>query len=189
MPTRDPRPTFASQVTRFAVVGAASTVAHLVLYAALRLVLGAQPTNLIALLVTAIGNTAANRHHTFGVRGHDGVWRQHAEGLAVFAVGLGLTSGALAGLRLVAPDAGRAAELSVLVIANLVAALVRFVALRDLRPPTDGTGHGGTAMNDSVGTRAAFGPTTLRCPDAGGTAAGEAALAASVAFRFVGFGG
>jgi len=32
---------------------------------------GAQAANLIALLVTAIGNTAANRRFTFGVGGRD----------------------------------------------------------------------------------------------------------------------
>jgi putative flippase GtrA len=130
VPARDEHPTFAGQVARFAMVGAASTVAYLVLYAVLRTVLGPQAANLLALLVTAVGNTAANRYLTFGVQGRDGVWRHHAQGLALFAVGLGLTAGALAGLRLVAPGAGRAAELSVLVVANLAATVVRFVALR-----------------------------------------------------------
>lgn len=130
VPAVDARPTFAGQVTRFATIGAASTLAYLVLYAALRTVLGPQQANLLALLVTAVGNTAANRHLTFGVRGRDGVWRHHLQGLAVFAVGLGLTAGALAGLHRVAPGAGRPAELCVLVVANLAATVVRFAALR-----------------------------------------------------------
>jgi putative flippase GtrA len=130
LPAGDARPTFADQVARFAMIGAASTLAYLALYAALRTALGAQPANLLALLLTAVGNTAANRYLTFGVRGMDDVWRHHAQGLTVFAVGLGLTAAALAGLRLVASDAGRTAELSVLVVANLAATVVRFVALR-----------------------------------------------------------
>ena len=58
---RAARPTFAGQVASFTLVGAASTLAYLVLYAALRTLLGAQAANLLALLVTAVGNTAANR--------------------------------------------------------------------------------------------------------------------------------
>ncbi len=84
------------QLMRFAAVGAASTLAYLLLYALLRTGAGPQPANLIALLVTAVANTAANRRLTFGVRGHDGAWRHQAQGLVVFAVGLGLTSGSLA---------------------------------------------------------------------------------------------
>src|SRR6516165_5571367 len=49
------------QVLRFATIGAASTLAYLLLYSGLRSVLGAQAANAIALLLTAIANTAANR--------------------------------------------------------------------------------------------------------------------------------
>ena len=45
----------------------ASTLAYLLLYLLLRTGLGAQPANLLALLLTAVGNTAANRRLTFGV--------------------------------------------------------------------------------------------------------------------------
>ena len=57
---------------------------------------GAQAANLVALLVTAIGNTAANRRFTFGVRGRDGAARHQFEGLLVFGIGLAITSGSLA---------------------------------------------------------------------------------------------
>jgi putative flippase GtrA len=130
VPDRGRGSTFGREVARFVTVGATSTVAYLLLFALLRTGLGAQPANLIALLVTAVGNTAANRRLTFGVRGRDAVWRHHAQGLAVFAVGLGLTSGSLAALHAAAPDAGRSAELGVLVLANLASTIVRFVALR-----------------------------------------------------------
>ena len=55
------------QSVRFASVGVASTAAYLLLFMLLHGWLGAQAANLIALLVTAIGNTAANRRFTFGV--------------------------------------------------------------------------------------------------------------------------
>ena len=52
------------QLLRFAAVGVASTFAYLALYALLRLGVGPQWANLIALLVTAVANTAANRRLT-----------------------------------------------------------------------------------------------------------------------------
>lgn len=66
------------QVVRFATVGVASTAAYLVLFMLLHGVIGAQAANLVALLVTAIGNTAANRRFTFGVAGNAA--RHHVEG-------------------------------------------------------------------------------------------------------------
>ena len=56
---------------------------------------GAQVANLVALLLTAVANTAANRRLTFGVRGRGGAARHQAQGLVVFALGLALTSGSL----------------------------------------------------------------------------------------------
>jgi putative flippase GtrA len=118
------------QLLRFGAVGIASTLAYLLLYALLRTGVGPQSANLIALLVTAVANTAANRRLTFGVRGSDRAWRHQAQGLVVFAVGLGLTSGSLALLGVLNGHPPRALELSVLVIANLVATGVRFLMMR-----------------------------------------------------------
>ncbi|ORV08379.1 dolichyl-phosphate beta-glucosyltransferase [Mycobacterium celatum] len=116
------------QTVHFGVIGALSTLAYLALFLLLH-PLGAQPANLIALLATALANTAANRRFTFGVRGRAGAARHQFEGLVVFAVGLGLTSGALAMLHNVT-DPPRLLELAVLVLANLAATVVRFVLLR-----------------------------------------------------------
>ncbi len=117
-----------NQSVRFAAIGIVSTLAYLGLFLALR-PLGAQAANLAALLVTAILNTAANRRFTFGVRGRARVARHQVEGLIVFAVGLALTSGALAVLHHIGEPA-RIVELLVLVLANLMATVVRFVLLR-----------------------------------------------------------
>lgn len=118
------------QVVRFAGVGVLSTAAYLVLFLALHPLLGAQLANLSALLITAIGNTAANRRFTFGVRGSTAVARHHVEGLIVFAIALAITSGSLAGLHALTEHPGQAVETAVLVIANLVATAARFVLLR-----------------------------------------------------------
>ncbi len=132
------------QVVRFATIGVLSTVAYLALFVALRSGLGAQTANVVALLATTVVNTAANRRVTFGVRDGAGRWRHQVQGLAVLAVALGLTSGALALLAAVAPDTGAAVQTAVLVVANLLATVLRFVLFRswvfprrdDTVPPT-----------------------------------------------------
>jgi putative flippase GtrA len=118
------------QMVRFGIVGIASTVAFALLYLLLHQAMGAQAANLIALLLTAIANTAANRAFTFGIRGRTGVARHQFHGLLVFMFGLAITSGSLFVLHRFDPEVGKVVELSVLVAANLVATLVRFVALR-----------------------------------------------------------
>ncbi|WP_327040331.1 bifunctional glycosyltransferase family 2/GtrA family protein [Micromonospora ureilytica] len=118
------------QLVRFAAVGVASTLAYLLLFVATRGLLGAQPANLLALLVTAVANTAANRRLTFGISGRRHAARHHAQGLLAFALGLTLTSGALAVLHAVSAVPARPVELAVLVAANLAATVLRFVLLR-----------------------------------------------------------
>jgi putative flippase GtrA len=119
------------QTVRFAAVGVASTLAYLALFLLLRPELGAQGANLAALLTTAIANTAANRRLTFGVRGPRHRGRHQLQGLGVFVLGLGLTSGSLALLHAATDRPARSTELAVLVLANLAATVVRFVLLRN----------------------------------------------------------
>jgi len=118
------------QSVRFACIGVASTLAYLLLFMLLHGGLGAQAANLIALLVTAIGNTAANRRFTFGVAGGSKAARHHVEGLIVFGIALAITSGSLVALHAVVPEPGRYVDAAVLVAANLLATAVRFVLLR-----------------------------------------------------------
>ena len=121
---------FVRQAIRFGFVGLCSTLAYLALFLLLRAPLGAQAANLVALLITAIVNTGVNRRFTFGVTGR-GVLRHQLQGLLVFALGLALTSGALALLSVISPRPARAVEVVVLVIANLAATALRFVLLRE----------------------------------------------------------
>ncbi|GAA2750249.1 glycosyltransferase [Amnibacterium kyonggiense] len=124
------RPSFRSQVIRFAVVGGASTVAYALLFFVLRLLVGAQAANFLALLLTAVGNTWANRWFTFGVTGRLGVVRHHLQGLVVFGIAWGITSGSLVALHATEPRASALTEILVLTAANLVATVLRFVLLR-----------------------------------------------------------
>jgi putative flippase GtrA len=122
--------TMLGQMVRFAGVGAMSTLAYLALYLLARPGLGAQWANAVALLLTALGNTAANRRFTFGVSGASGAGRHQLQGLVVFGLGLALTSGSLAALHAVSAAPPRLVELGVLVTANLAATVLRFVLLR-----------------------------------------------------------
>jgi putative flippase GtrA len=118
------------QVVRFGTIGVVSSAAYVLLFMLMQGSLGAQAANLIALLLTAIGNTAANRRFTFGIGGLTSVGRHHFEGLIVFGIALAITSGSLAVLHTFVPDPNHLIELVVLVLANLVATAARFVLLR-----------------------------------------------------------
>ncbi len=123
-------------LVRFYLVGGASALAYVVLFVLLRFVMPSQLANVLALLISAVANTAVNRRFTFGVRGTDDLMRHYLQGLAVFAVGLAVTGGALWLLHIWISDPSRVQEVSVLVVANLVATVVRFVGLRRVFAPT-----------------------------------------------------
>jgi len=116
------------QIARFTVIGVASTIAYVVLFLLLRTIMSAQVANVVSLLVTAVANTAANRRLTFGISGRSNAARHQVKGLIAFGIGLVLTSGALAALAPTHP--GRLAEVSVLIAANLVATVIRFLLYR-----------------------------------------------------------
>lgn len=128
-PARTRSDTLFGQLVRFGAIGVVSTVAYLLVFLLLRHATGAHAANFTALLLTAIGNTAANRLFTFGIRGSRGVVTHHVQGLAVFGIGLALTSGALALVHLGAAP-GSPVEIAAVVAANLLATLVRFVLFR-----------------------------------------------------------
>jgi putative flippase GtrA len=113
------------------VVGVASTVAYVLLYVLLRGSLPAQAANALSLLLTAMANTAVNRRVTFGIRGRAHAARHQLRGLIAFGIGLAVTSGALVALHAVSGEPGRAAEVAVLVAANLAATVVRFALYRN----------------------------------------------------------
>jgi putative flippase GtrA len=118
------------QAISFGAIGVVSTLAYVALYAWLRPGFSAAAANLIALVATAIGNTAANRRLTFAVKSRRGVLRDQAAGFVALAIALAITSGSLAVLQVVAPGHSRRLEVAVLVAANAAATVARFFVLR-----------------------------------------------------------
>jgi len=118
----------------FGTIGIASTAAYAVLYLALRTPLGPVAANALALVLTAIANTAANRRLTFGVRDRDrgpaSMVRDQLVGLLALAVALAITTATASLLAALAPNAGRLVELAALTAANAVSTVARFVLLR-----------------------------------------------------------
>jgi glycosyltransferase involved in cell wall biosynthesis len=117
-------------LVRFLLIGVASTLAYALLYVLLKGTLGSVAANALALALTAVANTHANRLLTFRIRGRHGLARQHAAGGLVYLIALGLTEGALAVLRGLDPHPGTILEVTVLVVASVFATVTRYVALR-----------------------------------------------------------
>ncbi len=124
-----PRPV-SGQVAPFAAIGVVSTLAYVALYTILRGTFGAAVSNALALVVTAVANTAANRRLTFGVKGGNGMVRHQVAGLVAFLLALAVTSTSIGFLHAITAQPSRAAEIMVLVIANAVATALRFLVLR-----------------------------------------------------------
>jgi putative flippase GtrA len=118
------------QIRSFATIGVVSTLAYVVLYAALRGAMSATLANMVALVITAVGNTTANRRLTFGVRGRDGLGRHHFAGIVAFVIALTITSASIGLMQAFVPRPGRPLEIGVLVAANVLATAVRFVVRR-----------------------------------------------------------
>ncbi|GAA4887110.1 bifunctional glycosyltransferase family 2/GtrA family protein [Saccharopolyspora cebuensis] len=118
------------QIVSFAAIGLLSTAISTALYALLRLWLPPVVANLISLVVTALGNTEANRRFTFRRGGSGGTGRVHVQGLVVFGAYCAVTSGALLALGLAVPDASRWLEIAVLLASSAVATVLRFALLR-----------------------------------------------------------
>ncbi|HEY8480782.1 MAG TPA: GtrA family protein [Spirillospora sp.] len=117
------------RVSAFAVIGALCTVAWLVLYLAFRAAMPPLAANALALVLTTVANTAANRRFTYRVAGPERALRHQLEGGAVFLVGLSLSSGGLALLHAVAPGASRPVEIVAMLGSYALATLVRFALL------------------------------------------------------------
>ena len=141
------------QLPVFAVIGVLSTVAYLLLYVLLRGSLGAFTANGVALAVTAVANTTANRRFTFGVTGARNALRDQFGGAVAFVIGLAISSGMLAAVHAAAAQPSRMLELTALVGANALSTIARFVLLRAwvFHPRRRGTQLHATDMSEKAG--------------------------------------
>lgn len=124
------------QLISFGAIGIVSTVVTAVLFAVLRTWFPPLPSNLLAMTVTTLWNTEANRRFTFVKRASSP--RIHLQGLVVFAIYSLVTSGALLGLHAWQPDPSRALEVATVVLSSVAGTALRFVLLRSwvFRPHT-----------------------------------------------------
>lgn len=118
-----------TRLARFLAIGLASTLTYAVLFFALAGWAGSRGANLMALTLTAVANTAANRRFTFGVRGRRRLVRDQLGGLLVYLIALGLTDGALMVLHRLDARPARMLEATVLVLASLSATVARYVGM------------------------------------------------------------
>ncbi|PWJ27357.1 putative flippase GtrA [Branchiibius hedensis] len=130
-----PRRVLSGQLVRFAIIGVASTVLNLVLFALLDQIMGRQVANFVALVLCTVINTAANRFFTFGVRGSQGHAKVQLQSLALLAVTWAATALALVVLHHIAPDASTWWATVTVAAGNAIATVVRFVLLRRWMSP------------------------------------------------------
>jgi glycosyltransferase involved in cell wall biosynthesis len=117
-------------LSRFLAIGVLSTVAYALLYLTFRRWIGPTPANALALALTAVANTQANRRFSFGHRGRRGLLRQHLAGALIYVLALALTDGALRVLHALVARPARGLEVIALVLASGCATVSRYVALR-----------------------------------------------------------
>jgi putative flippase GtrA len=117
------------QLLSFGTIGILSTAVTLLLYAFFRPSMDPLVANLLALVITTMLNTEANRRFTFlGSRGSSG--RVHLQGLIVFGLYYAFTSSALLVLHWAVAEPSRLLELVVLLGASVLGTAGRFVLLR-----------------------------------------------------------
>jgi putative flippase GtrA len=117
------------QLLSFGAIGVLSTVVTLLLFAIFRSHMAPLAANLLALVITTMLNTEANRRFTFlSSRGPSR--RVHLQGLIVFGLYYAFTSTALLVLHWAVTEPSRLLELVVLLAASVLGTVGRFVLLR-----------------------------------------------------------
>lgn len=124
------QPRLQRQVASFALVGASTTVLHVLLFLALRDPLGSIAANAVGLAIATPVNTGLNRLRTFDVHGRRRLVRDHVQAGVIFLAGLATTSLALFVLGEIWPDRPSLVGVIAVLGANATVTLLRFVLLR-----------------------------------------------------------
>lgn len=120
------------QAVRFALVGVASTVLYTALFWVLDQRMNHQLANVVALLVCTVLNTWVNQRFTFDAAGHERGRAAHVQSLAILAVTLAVTSGALALEHHQWPHASTLWDTMTATLGNALATVIRFGVFRRL---------------------------------------------------------
>ncbi|MBG0815454.1 glycosyltransferase [Planomonospora sp. ID82291] len=126
---RAPRMERSWDVLLFSAVGLVSTALHVLLYRALRDVFSPEAANLVALSVTSLANTEANRRWTFN-RACGPDLRTHARAGTLFVLTYLVTTAAIRLSAVLHPDLHRGGESLVLVAAAMTVVFLRFTLLK-----------------------------------------------------------
>jgi putative flippase GtrA len=114
----------------YAVVATGSNVAYLMLFRLMQPTLNVFAANVVALVVTTVGNTAAHRRYTFGIRGRARLLVAHVGGLAAMSISLALSTAALAELDALDRQPSILLASTTLWVAAALGAWMRFGPLR-----------------------------------------------------------
>jgi len=120
----------ATPLARFLLIGALSTIAYALLYVLLAARIDDGGADALALAITALANTQANRRFTFQLHGRRRLARQYAAGGVIYLLTLGLSLGALGVLHGVYRQPPLWLEVASLVAASALATGTRYVRLR-----------------------------------------------------------
>ena len=118
-----------AQLARFAATGGLTTVAQLVLFTLLTPA-GTLVANTVAWAASTALANELHRRRTFHAGERISWPAAQWEGGGLALMGLGLTTGALAGLSVLVPDAPVAGQALLVLAVNVTVGLLRFVALR-----------------------------------------------------------
>lgn len=124
------RTSLPQQIGGFLIVGAICTAVSLGIFAMLRPIVGTQWANLVALVLTSVLNTELNRRHSWSIRDRKHWFEDQSKGLWVMFLALLLTSSSLLLLHTINPNSSVLDEVVTITIANVLAAITRFLLLR-----------------------------------------------------------
>jgi putative flippase GtrA len=123
-----PRWIWPLKFVKFCIIGALSVAFYVAVYLVLRDLWPPALANMGALFLSVLFNTEANRRWTFDRTGVRRVG-MHLRAIALITLTYACTTGAVVALHAFDPQAGRLTEVIVLVTADLLMVVVRFIAL------------------------------------------------------------
>jgi putative flippase GtrA len=114
----------------YGIVGLASNIAYLALFHGLQSALNPLAANVVAMTATTVGNTAAHRRYTFGIRGWSRMLVAQLGGFAGMAISLAVSTVALTALDALDRQPSTLLATTTLWVATGLAVWVRFGPLR-----------------------------------------------------------